>query len=304
MRQALRTLIAIVQHVITTVRIGNLNGMAQMAAYNVLFGIAPLLISVTAFASLIIQEFNGHPERPADPVIHWMLDHLPAETAAFLAQPVERALAVDPTSLLSVAGLLVIWASRGTMRSLMMGLNVAYRMPETRNPIVVQLTALGLTLSLGTFLGLASVFFVLGTSLGNRIASDLKIADSWYDISRLIRFPILGLLLVASVTVLHRFGPAVRAPFVAYIPGAVFTVVAIAVSIYGLQIFFTRFSTLDEVYGAFSSAIAFVLWVYVLALVVLLGGAINLAIWSTVAPKGTPPPADDATGPQPLPPAA
>ncbi|MGC4192693.1 MAG: YihY/virulence factor BrkB family protein [Thermomicrobiales bacterium] len=266
-----RRAIAAAGHIITTFRIGNLNGMAQQAAYNVLFGIAPLLITMTALVGLITREFAGYEERPAEPILRWLTDHL----------PIESALAIDPTSLLSIGGLLALWASRGAMRSLMLGLNASYRIQENRNPVVVQLTALGLTVALGVLIGLGSALFVLGTSVGERIAADLGLAESWYRLSTATRLPLLGLVLVAAVTILHRFAPAVKAPLIAYVPGAIFTVLAIAGSLYALQVFFARFSTLDEIYGTFSSAIAFVLWVYVLSLVVLLGGAINLAIWST-----------------------
>lgn len=276
-----RTLIAAIAHVITTFRIGNLNGMAQQAAYNVLFGIAPLLITITALVSLIMQEFGEHDEHPAEPVLTWITDHLPAETAAFLQQPIESALAINTASLLSIGGVLALWASRGAMRSLMLGLNASYRTRETRNPIIVQLTALGLTVAMGVLLGLGSVLFVLGTSLGERVANDVGLDQSWYRLSAAVRLPLLGLILVAAVTMLHRFAPAVNAPLKAYLPGAILTVLAIGISIYALQVFFTRFSTLDDIYGAFSSAIAFMLWVYVLSLVMLIGGAINLALWST-----------------------
>ncbi|MGN6485813.1 MAG: YihY/virulence factor BrkB family protein [Thermomicrobiales bacterium] len=276
---------ATVEHIITTVRIGNLNGMAQQAAYNVLFGIAPLLITITALVSLITQEFAGYEEHPAEPVIRWMTDHFPPETTAFLQQPIQSALAIDPTSLLSSAGVLVLWASRGAMRSLMLGLNASYRIRENRNPVVVQLTALTLTAAMGILMGFGSVFFVLGTSVGERLAADIGLSESWYRLSTAVRLPLLGLTLVAAVTMLHRFAPAVRAPLRAYLPGAVFTVLAIAVSLYALQVFFARFSTLDEIYGVFSSAIAFMLWVYVLSLVILIGGAINLALWSTRGPN-------------------
>lgn len=294
MRRMVRRLVATVGHIITTVRIGNLNGMAQQAAYNVLFGIAPLLITITALVSLITQEFAGYQEHPAEPVLRWMTDHFPPETTAFLQQPIESALAIDPTSLLSIAGVLVIWASRGAMRSLMLGLNASYRIRENRNPIVVQLTALSLTVAMGILIGFGSVFFVLGTSVGERFASDIGLSESWYRLSTAVRLPFLGLILVAAVTMLHRFAPAVRAPLRAYLPGAVFTVLAIAVSVYGLQVFFARFSTLDEIYGVFSSAIAFMLWVYVLSLVILIGGAINLALWSTSGPHDFGPLALDA----------
>jgi len=279
--RTIRRLVAIARHIITTLRIGNLNGMAQQTAYNVLFGIAPLLIAITALVSLIMQEFAGYDEHPAEPVLRWITDHLPPETAAFLKEPLESALAINPTSLLSIGGLLVLWSSRGAMRSLMLGMNAAYRIRENRNPVVVQLTALAMTAAMGILIGIGAVLFVLGTSLGARIAAELHLSESWYRLSTVMRLPLLGLILVVAVTMLHRFGPATRAPLRAYIPGAIFTVAAIAVSLYALQVFFARFSTLDEIYGAFSSAIAFMLWVYVLSLVILVGGAINLAIWST-----------------------
>ncbi|MGB3305417.1 MAG: YihY/virulence factor BrkB family protein [Thermomicrobiales bacterium] len=283
MHVSTREIIAIIKNMIKGFQQRNLSGMAQQTAYNLLFALGPLLISLMALAGIITRQVNAGQPQPAKPVVTWVNDHLPHEAAAFFEQPLEKALTTSPTFLLSVGGIITLWGAKGAMAALMRGLNDAYGVEEDRSWPVVQLVAIGLTLAAGLLLGAASIIFVLGTSVGNTMANAVGLGSAWSTFSYWARWPVLAVGLVLVVALLHRYAQVYDAPFRSFLPGAVFTVVAIVISAIGMQFYFNHFSSYNELYGAFGSVLVFIFWLYVIGLVILLGGVLNLAIIKTRA---------------------
>ena len=97
----------------------DVSGLAQQFAYNLLFAVAPLLMFLTAFSGLVVRQVNSDIQNPVQPILDWLDANLPADAAQFLRDPVESALTVDPTFLLSFGGLLTLWAAKNAMTSVM-----------------------------------------------------------------------------------------------------------------------------------------------------------------------------------------
>jgi membrane protein len=84
--------------------------------------------------------------------------------------------------------------------------------------------------------------------------------------------------------ILHRFAPDRKAPLRAYLPGAIVTLVLVVVATLGMRIYFAISGGFTEAYGAFGAVLAFVFYLYVIGLVLLIGGVINAAFQDEVAP--------------------
>lgn len=254
----------------------NLVGYAQIAAYNILFATAPFLMVVTAGAAAITRAVNSDLENPAQPILDWMQRTLPSETTAFLQKPIESAMTQSAGWVFSVGGLLALWGARGAINALMMGLNQAYGIEEdNRSFLKKNGTSLGLTLGIILIIGIGGLVFALGTDFGANIAGYLNMADAWNTVSGLLRWPLIVALTILAVVVLHRYGPAERSPWKAYVPGAVFTIVAGYLATLGLGLYFSIGGGYSEAYGVFGSVLAFIFWLFVMSLIALIGGAIN-----------------------------
>ncbi|MEJ7900911.1 MAG: YihY/virulence factor BrkB family protein, partial [Thermomicrobiales bacterium] len=132
----------------TAVRIfldNDVPGLAQQIAYNILFAVAPLLIFLTAFSGLVIQQVNADIANPALPILDWLDENLPPEAAEFLRGPVESAITTDPQFLLSIGGILTLWAAKNAMAAIMKGLNAMYGIEDTRSFVRKNVVALVLT---------------------------------------------------------------------------------------------------------------------------------------------------------------
>lgn len=271
--------IGLVRHGVSIVAENQINGFAQMVAYNILFATAPLLMVVTAGAAFVTQTINSDLENPAQPILEWVQDVLPTETAAFLEQPIERAVNADISWFFSIGAVFALWGARGAVAAIIRGLNNAYGIGKDPRPFALQvLRSLGLMFLLVLMIAAAGLVFTLGTEVGERIASTIGLGDLWLTVSAIVRWPTIGVISVLVVMTLHRYGPAVKDPFKWYLPGSLFSVVAMYLTTLALGLWFAEGGGFSETYGVFGSVLAFVLWLYLMALMLLLGGVINAVL--------------------------
>jgi membrane protein len=137
---------------------------------------------------------------------------------------------------------------------------------------------------LGLMIGLAGVIFVLGTGVGDDIAGAVGLGGAWSAVSTWLRWPLIALVVIAAIVLIHSIGPNVDAEFKWFVPGAVFSVVTMAIATALIGLYFSISGGYNEAYGAFGSVLAFVFWLWVMSLLIVLGGVVNMAIQREVPP--------------------
>jgi membrane protein len=190
-----------------------------------------------------------------------------------IAHPVRR------LSLSLGFGFLVTVASAATAGgALMSSLNIVFGTPETRGFLRRQATALALTAGLVSFvvtlLGLLAVTPPVLRHLGFRphAASALALA----------RWPVAALMVGGALAAIYRHGPdhrADRGQRAGWMLGwgtPVATAAWLAATA-GFSLYAAKFHTFDRTYGSIGAAVALLVWLYLTALVVLLGGALHAA---------------------------
>ncbi len=263
----------------------DLMGLAKQVAYDILFSLAPLLIFVTALAGAITQAVNSDMENPAQPVLNWMTEHLPSEAAQFLQEPVGSALQTDPGFLLSFGAIFALWGAKNAMSSVIKGLNVTYNVADdSRGAVKQTLLAIGLTIALAILLAVAAGIFVLGTDVGADIANAIGLGEAWNTVSTWLRWPVVAIVIILAVALLHSFGPNIDADLKWFLPGATFTVIGMALATFALGIYFSISGGYQETYGTFGAVLAFIFWLWLMSLIMLLGGVINMAVQKELPP--------------------
>lgn len=275
---------AVGKQVLAEVKDKDISGLAKQVTYNILFSIAPLLIFTTALAGVITRVVNSDQPNPAEPVLRWMTDNLPANAADFLREPINNALSASPGFLLSIGGLLALWGAKNAMSGVIKGLNVAYNVEEDSSFIRKTLVSIGLTIGIGLMIGVAGFLFIIGSGIGDDLASGMGLGDAWATVSSWLRWPVIAVVIILAVAVIHRYGPNVDAGLRWFLPGAVFTVVAMAIATFALGIYFNISGGYNAAYGAFGAVLAFIFWLYVMSMLLLLGGVLNMAVQKELPP--------------------
>jgi membrane protein len=276
---------SVVGQVVEAFKEKDFSGIAKQIAYDILFSLAPLLIFVTAAAGAITQLVNSEMENPAEPVLDWMQETLPADAANFLREPIASALGTDPGFLLSFGAIFALWGAKNAISSIIKGLNTAYDIDKDERSFVRRtLVAIGLTIGLALLVGIAGLIFVLGTTIGEDLAGAIGLGGAWAAVSTWLRWPMIALVIIVGVALIHSIGPNVDADFKWFVPGAAFSVITMAIATVGIGIYFSFSGGYNEAYGAFGSVLAFIFWLWVMSLLIVLGGVVNMAIQREVPP--------------------
>jgi membrane protein len=153
--------------------------------------------------------------------------------------------------------------------------NFAYQEEETRGFLVLRWLAirLALGLSLFVFLSVGSLAFLpilsAYTGLGDHLAHLIAV----------LRWPFLGLAVMAGLAVLYRVAPNRSPPKLRWVvPGAVLATLIWLLASLGLSIYVENFADYSKTYGALGAVAILLLWFYVSSFAIAVGASLNAAL--------------------------
>ncbi len=182
------------------------------------------------------------------------------------------------THFLTLGLVFTIWTASSGFAALIDGLDLVYRVRETRPVWKTRPLALGLTLLAGSLLVVAVGLMVEGTYLGTWFTGEFDLSPAVLAAWRNLRWGIAAAFAVLALELLYHFGPNVKQRFRDSLTGATAAVAAWIGLSYVLGIYFRHFESLDKTYGPLGAAIGLYVWFYLSGLAVLLGGEINFLL--------------------------
>src|SRR5215213_2319573 len=171
----------------------------------------------------------------------------------------------------TVFGILTaLWSASSGMKALITGVNLAYDEDETRK--FLKLRGLALLLTLGAML-------LMGVALA-AIVGYPPIADNLPTVLRwllaIVRFLILGGLLVVGLAVLYRYAPNRDEPKWTWVSwGSGIAALLWVLATIGFALYATFFGNYNKTYGALAGVIILMFWLFLSAFVVLVGAELN-----------------------------
>lgn len=246
--------------------------ISLLAAGVAFFGLLALVPAMVAFVSLY-----GLLADPADVTRHVtdLLGAAPGEVQDLVRNQLE-AVTEDTSSSIGfglVAGLAVaLWSASSGMKHLMEALNSAYDEEEGRGFFKVRGLALLFTLGAIAFL----IVTMLVLTVVPQLVEDSALDDAAQLAISIGRWPLLALAFGGALAVLYRYAPSRdQAEWRWVSPGAIVaTVLWLIVS--GLfSLYVANFGSYNETYGSLGGVVVAMLWLFLTALVVLLGAELD-----------------------------
>jgi membrane protein len=236
-------------------------------AFYALLSLFPLVIAAVSIYGLVAD-----PTTVRDQIAK-LTDMLSPETASLVGNQLKEVTsgAGGALGFATVLGILTaLWSASSGMKALITGVNLAYDETETRKFFKLRGLAVLFTLGAMLLMGVA-----LATVIGYPpIADNLPTVLRW--LVAIIRFAILGGLLVVALAVLYRFAPDRDQPkwsWASWGSGAA-TLLWVVATI-GFAIYATLFSNYNKTYGALAGVIILMFWLFLSAFVVLMGAELN-----------------------------
>jgi membrane protein len=246
------------------------DSLTQSAALAFFFLISMFPFLIFLASALVLLPIHHLVERTTDLVSNFVPN-----------QNVPMATSILNATMRSSKGLLsagfvgaVIFASNG-FASMIMALDRAYEVKETRSFWRVRLLAIGITFVVGGMICLALIVMLLGPHFGRWLAEMFDVSDFFVSVWPYMRWIVILTCMLGSFELLYFWGPNARHTFKSQIPGAIFAIALWAFSSGILGIYIRSFTYFNSTYGALGGFILLMLRFQLSALAILLGAELN-----------------------------
>jgi membrane protein len=250
-------------------------GVAKGAAYSALLSFFPVL---TSAATILLQSHAGFVSNALEEGLSQIV---PPESEGLVVQQF-RITGARPLSLLVIAGLVSLWAASGVIKSLMDGFHAAYRVPRNRHFIHQTWLAMALVLVATVPILGATVLIVFGGQLENLTLRWLggnphlaSFSSLWRWTGMAARYLLAFSATVAATAILYRYGPYREQRWRYVWPGAVLATCLWLLATIGFAWYTRHIAHYNVMYGSIAAVIVLLVWMYVMALIALLGCEFN-----------------------------
>jgi membrane protein len=240
----------------------------------------PALLALAAALGAIGAVAGEEAAREAEAEVVGFLQRVLAEDAGETVDAVRELFREASPGLLTVSLAGALWAASRGVAAVIRALDVAYGVDEHRGWL--RLRALALGLAVGTVLVAAFllVALVLGPLLGGgrEVADWLGFGGAFATFWDWVRWPAVVVGVVAWATTVFHVAPDRRSPWRRDLPGAVLTATLWILLSIGFRAYLSLAGDTNQVLGVLGGSLVVLLWLYLLAIGLLLGGELNAVL--------------------------
>lgn len=257
---------------------GQLGGRCAELAYYFLFSVFPLLL----FLTTLIGYLAG-PESKLRILLFRYLDRFSpsAEVTELLRSTLDQVIAGRGGARLSLSLLAALWVASVGMLAVGRTLNSAFEIEETRPWWKRRLEAMALTVGFAVMIICALTVILYGHHIGEEIAAALGLGSAFVGGWHVVRWPLVLLFALLSFDSIYNFAPDVGPALRRYwaTPGAVIGMSLWLAVTFGFRLYLYEMREYaSTTYGSLTAVIVLLLWFYLTALAILVGGEVNSVI--------------------------
>ena len=253
----------------------NCLSIAKGAAYSALLSFFPVL---TASAAVLVQTRAAFVSSAIERALS---EIVPPGTEGLVVQQF-RVTGARPVTLLVVAAMVSLWAASGVIKSLIEGFQAAYRVPRNRDFLHGNLVAILLVLLAAAPLVSATLLLVFGGQVERAVLNAMKVDPLlnplswlWRLASRVARYAVAFAATVLVTALLYYFGPNRPQRWRFVWPGAVLATVLWLMATSGFAWYARNIANYNVMYGSIGAGIALLVWMYLMAIIALVGCEFN-----------------------------
>ena len=242
-------------------------GNAAQVAFYFSFALFPLLLFLMTLLGLVL----GSKQELQQELFTLLAQVMPTSAFQLVRDTMKEVAESASGGKLTLGIVITLWSASAGIDNMRGTLNEVYNLKETRSWIRAKLTSLALTLGVGVLILTALAFVVYGSQLlGQFLPTD----------SELILEPLEWIativLVLLAFALLYNFAPNHDAFQWKWIsPGSVAGVILWVLVSGAFRLYLRYFDSYAATYGSLGAVIILLLWLYLTALSILIGGAIN-----------------------------
>lgn len=203
---------------------------------------------------------------------------LPPDVVEIIRGQIEH-ITQTPTATLSLTGavslLIAIYSATGGIKALIETLNLAWYETETRS--FIKLNLVGLAFTLGAIVLILSM--LVSIAVVPLVLAWLQLPPEIDSLISLARWPLMFALLTMSIAALYRWGPDQQGsgPH-RVLPGGIIASFALVAASVGFSWYVQNLAHYNQTYGSLGAVIVLMMWLWIAAIIVMLGAELNAEI--------------------------
>lgn len=262
------TLVDRTERIFTGAMADNITGEAAKAAYYFFLSLFPMILAAFAFTGFL----GG--TSAFDTIMGWLQGVMPTAATEYLGEFVREITDERRPEALSLGILLAVWSASNFFAALGDGLDAMFNVRENAKWWRKRLKAIGLMFVGGALLWGGAILLVAGPQLAS--------AAGLGPYAHLLAWPIVFVLLVALLWATYYIMPAHNQSEIRkeLLIGAVAGTVIWMLATLLFRVYVSNFANFGRTYGFIGGIIVLLLWLYITALSILLGGEVADALAS------------------------
>ena len=262
----------------------NDNRLLAVAAGVVFYSLLAIFPAVAAFVSLygLIADAST-----IDAHLSLAAGIFPAGAVDILHEQITK-LAARSNSKLSLGFMIglgvALWSANAGMKAIIDALNVVYDEKEKRSFVKLNLVSL-----LFTFVAILSLMIALAVIvIAPIIFSAAGLSSLWSLAIVVLRWPLLLVLATVGLAAIYRYGPSRREARWQWLSiGSAAAVIGWLISSVLFSWYIANFGAYNATYGSLGAAVGMMMWLWISAIVILLGAELNAEIEHQTARDST-----------------
>lgn len=245
----------------------DLPGLSAQLAYYFLLSLFPLLIVLFTLIPYI--------PIPQQDMLGMIREFAPVDAMQFIEKTINEIMRHRSGGLLSFGIIGTIWSASNGINAIVRAFNKAYNVPESRSFIVARGMAILLTFGMIFVFLFALVLPIFGREIGVFVFSQFGYTDQFIRLWNTLSLVVSAIILFIIFTGLYWVAPNVKLRCRSAFPGAAFATLGWIISSLGFSFYVGNFSNYSLTYGSIGAIIVLMIWLYISAFIIILGGEIN-----------------------------
>jgi membrane protein len=249
----------------------NLTDLAAVLTYYGVLSIFPMIIVIVSVLGLV-----GH--SATQPLIDNLGKVSPGPAKQIFTSAIHNVQSGKGTAgVLFIVGLLgALWSASGYISAFMRASNVVWDVEEGRPIWKTIPIRLGVTLVTVILLTVSALAVILTGGLAAQVGNLVGLGSTAVTVFDIAKWPVMLLIVSVILAILYYVGPNVRQPSIRWVsPGSILAVLVWLIASAAFAFYVANFSSYNKTYGALGGVIAFLVWLWITNLVILLGAELN-----------------------------
>lgn len=252
---------------------GSIAPRAAAISYNFFLALFPaMLFFFTLIPYIPIHDFQ-------DTLMNFLKMNLPESAYLTIYSTVNDILSKPRGDLLSIGIFAALFFSTNGFKSIISAFNMTYHHIEVRTFWRTQIVAFSLVI-ITSFLIIIfiAIFTFSNFILGYLVEKGFLHLGATYYIILISQYLIQVSLIYFVISFIYYFAPATKRRFRFFSAGSSLATILYILSYFGFNYYINNFSKYNALYGSIGTLIIFLMWIYFIAMIILIGYELNISI--------------------------